>query len=168
MRDVWWSGRNVPVPGIMGQGKHRKHLWKLQRLLERAKRCICWFPKLRWRMQRISLGMFPVWLCWNARQMMPGPEMWEQPWFWMRKGRSVELTGSLMPGEVPLTGFTGTGKRMTGWLPLSAGLLVVHVWMPDLLCLRVVPSILTERGLWSLQRPAFWVRDAILRWVGNR
>ena len=26
------------------------------------------------------------------------------------KGRSVELTGSLMPGEVPLTGFTGTGK----------------------------------------------------------
>ena len=63
------------------------------------------------------------------------------------KGRSVELTGSLMPGEVPLTGFTGTGKRMTGWLPLSAGLLVVHVWMPDLLCWRAVPSILTERGL---------------------
>ena len=63
-------------------------------------------------------------------------EMWEQPWFWMRKGRSVELTGSLMPGEVPLTGFTGTGKRMTGWLPLSAGLSVVHVWMPDLLCWR--------------------------------
>ena len=35
----------------------------------------------------------------------------EQPWFWMRKGRSVELTGSLMPGEVPLTGFTGTGEK---------------------------------------------------------
>lgn len=38
-------------------------------------------------------------------------------------------------------------ERMTGWLPLSAGLSVVHVWMPDLLCWRAVPSILTERGL---------------------
>ena len=63
------------------------------------------------------------------------------------KGAVCGVDWQFNAGEVPLTGFTGTGKRMTGWLPLSAGLSVVHVWMPDLLCWRAVPSILTERGL---------------------
>lgn len=49
-------------PGSWNYGAReaQKAFVKLQRLLERAKRCICWFPKLRWRMQRISLEMFPV------------------------------------------------------------------------------------------------------------
>ena len=63
------------------------------------------------------------------------------------KGAVCGVDWQFNAGEETLMDFTGTGRRTTGWLPLSAGLSVVHVWMPDLLCLRAVPSILTERGL---------------------
>lgn len=63
------------------------------------------------------------------------------------KGAVCGVDWQFNAGEETLMDFTGTGRRTIGWLPLSAGLLVVHVWMPDLLCLRAVPSILTERGL---------------------
>ncbi len=82
----------------------------------------------------------------NAREMLSdriqvvvmesddaGQEMWGQPLWSIRNGKSGGSTGGSMPGEEPLTGCILSGKRMTFLPGVSVSGSAIQFMMPGIL-----------------------------------